>query len=413
MKNIHAKIGAPIALPGTEGPAKPQSPLRLVPLDGLRGLAALIVFAHHALALFYGPLAGINDNHWPVRPAIARIALQRAPLAWMFNGTFAVSFFFVLSGFVLTLAVGSTPTPARVARLMAYRLLRLFPLVLVATLMSYALFGLGVSGLNALRCLSGNDSTAYISPVLLGHHSFFQAIKQVTYEIWRGPRAEVLFDPPLWSIGVELQGSLLVYMLAALFGEASRRHAKYWVGVPVGLSLMGPSALCFLAGMYIAERSKDDGVILPVSRTSLLVLLAGALVWASVHPWDRHLWLPLPFNPPELLDAAVSAGCAVVLIAAALQLARFRQTLTTRPIKFLGHVSYGLYVVHVPLLYVASGPLLKSLRGALGYNAAVAVTASVVLACSLVLGRILVDYVDTPLSRRSKTWVSGWLEKRA
>jgi peptidoglycan/LPS O-acetylase OafA/YrhL len=387
--------------------------LRLSSLDGLRGIAALIVFAHHAMALLYGPLAGISEYAWPARPRLVRTALHTLPVGWMFNGTFAVAFFFVLSGFVLTLAVGQRAEPARVARLMAYRFLRLLPLVIVATLLGYALYDAAVSGLDALRFSAGNDSRAYIAPELLQNHSFAQAIKQFAYTIWRGTRSEVLFDPPLWSIGIELQGSLLIYLLAGAFGQTRQRAAKYIVGIPVGLCLVGPHALSFLAGMYIAERFAKGQPIVRVPDTALRAFVLLATVWASVHPWDRALWLPLPFNIPELLDTSVSALCAVVLIAAGLQLVGLRRLLQSPPIKFLGHASYGLYVVHVPFLYAITGPLFRLLHSRVSYNLAAGATISLVLGLSLAVGAFLVTHVDTPLSRKSKRWVTQWLDGQA
>lgn len=386
-----------------------RAPVRLVPLDGLRGIAALIVFAHHALALLYGPLAGVAEYHWPAYPRLAHSALQHVPVGWMFNGAFAVSFFFVLSGFVLTLAVGAKAETPRIARLMAYRLLRLSPLVVVATLLGFAVYSPCIRSLDMLRCISGNDSHAYISGDLLANHSFLAAFRQMAYGIWRGARPDTLFDPPLWSIGEELKGSLLVYTLLGLFGTKVRSDAKYWVGVPIGLCLMGPSSLCFLAGMYAAEASRDRGTILDISERRLMLALGLVLVWASVHPWDRHLWLPLPFNPPEIVGTLISAAGSVVLVAAGLQLTRLRNSLESGPVRFLGHASYGLYVVHVPILYVLTGPLFRLLHRHMPFHLATLGAAAVCLALSLGLGALLVDYVDIPLSQRSKSWVSRWV----
>jgi peptidoglycan/LPS O-acetylase OafA/YrhL len=384
---------------------------RLQALDGLRGLAAVVVFAHHALVLLYGPLAGVNEHHWPVRPQLVLQALQRTPVAWVFNGTFAVSFFFVLSGFVLTRAMGPAPGPARVARLTTARFLRLLPLVVLGTLFGYVAFGPAVRHLDQLLNLTGNDSHAYIHPSLLANHGIFTAVKQCLFVIWRGTGAEYLLDPPLWSIGIELKGSLLVYLLAGAFSETPNRSAKYWVGVPLGICFMGAATLSFLAGMYVAERSRErNDQILDVSRPVLVGLAALAFVWASVHPWNRHLWLPLPFNPPEMVDTAISTACSIFLMAAGLQLAAFRAVLLSRAVQFLGHASYGLYVTHVPLLYLGAAPILAWTKTWMNADGAAVLTSGVILAVSLSFGSLLISYVDGPVARLSKNWVTKWLE---
>lgn len=58
-------------------------------LDGLRGLAALMVFFSHAMGLLY--------------PTPLITYLQSSPFRILWDGAAAVDFFFVLSGFVLTL----------------------------------------------------------------------------------------------------------------------------------------------------------------------------------------------------------------------------------------------------------------------------------------------------------------------
>lgn len=384
---------------------------RLEALDGLRGLAAVVVFAHHALVLLYGPLAGVNMRNWPARPQIVFEAMQHTPVAWLFNGTFAVSFFFVLSGFVLTRAMGTAPKAARVARLVTTRFLRLSPLVVLGTALSFAAFGISVRHLDMLLPLTGNDSTSHIHPALLAQHGIAVALKQALFGIWRGAEAGDLFDPPLWSIGYELKGSLLIYLLGGAFAQTPRRNAKYYVGVPLGIIFMGPATLSFLAGMYIAERSREhDDNILPVGRNTLIALVALALSWASVHPWNRHLWLPLPFNPPELVDTAISTACSVFLMAAGLQWPSMRRVLQTRLVQFLGHASYGLYIIHVPLLYVLCGPLLTPCRAYMGMHAAALTTSSIVLGLALYVGGLLIRYVDTPIAQWSKNKVAAWLD---
>lgn len=68
---------------------------KLVELEALRGIAAMIVFFHHFLLLIAPRLHGRN---FPDDP----IALVRTPLFALVNGSAAVAVFFVLSGFVLT-----------------------------------------------------------------------------------------------------------------------------------------------------------------------------------------------------------------------------------------------------------------------------------------------------------------------
>ena len=68
---------------------------KLMELEALRGVAAVIVLFHHFLLVVAPRLHGRNfpDD---------LIALVRTPLFALVNGSAAVAIFFVLSGFVLT-----------------------------------------------------------------------------------------------------------------------------------------------------------------------------------------------------------------------------------------------------------------------------------------------------------------------
>src|SRR6476646_6648538 len=69
--------------------------MRRTALDGLRGLAALVVVFHHVLLTWPGWANAYLGSHGN--------ALAYSPLHVVLDGTFAVYVFFVLSGYVLTL----------------------------------------------------------------------------------------------------------------------------------------------------------------------------------------------------------------------------------------------------------------------------------------------------------------------
>src|SRR5205814_1190229 len=72
-------------------------------LDGLRGLAALVVVVHHCLLTSPTLARAYLPGHRALGPGAA--ALTYSPLHLFWAGSEAVIVFFVLSGFVLTLAV--------------------------------------------------------------------------------------------------------------------------------------------------------------------------------------------------------------------------------------------------------------------------------------------------------------------
>jgi peptidoglycan/LPS O-acetylase OafA/YrhL len=76
---------------------------RLVSLDGLRGVAALIVVCFHFASAFLPDLVP-NQTATPYR-------IADTPIGILLNGPFSVSVFFVLSGFVVSNAAAKRRSP--------------------------------------------------------------------------------------------------------------------------------------------------------------------------------------------------------------------------------------------------------------------------------------------------------------
>lgn len=109
---------------------------RVIELEAIRGWAALLVLVHHSLLAFAPTLHGLVDpgGH----------SLFGTPLFALINGSTAVIVFFVLSGYVLTLAVRRAGTPTRITAVVLRRWPRLAGPVLVTNV---AAAGLLLAGL--------------------------------------------------------------------------------------------------------------------------------------------------------------------------------------------------------------------------------------------------------------------------
>ena len=134
-------------------PRKSAGPPRYGELDGLRGIAALVVVLHHALLTFPGAWAVYTWSAERPRDGIFP-ALMQTPLYTIFNGSGAVIVFFVLSGVVLSLTYDEVDKwsywPYLVKRLC--RIWLPFAVVLTGSLLLYlALGGRQVSGLSGFR----------------------------------------------------------------------------------------------------------------------------------------------------------------------------------------------------------------------------------------------------------------------
>lgn len=313
---------APVA--GRSGVRAP----RLDSLTGLRFLAAAMVLVHH--------FANFVDV-----PA----------LAWFRFGATGVTFFFILSGFVLTWSF----TPAdTLPRFYWRRAARIWPMHLVATVLAVPVF-------YSLREISIDWPVVVASALLL--HAWWPV--STTY--FGG-------NPAAWSLSCEVFFYALHPLVVRPLLQLSARAAMH---LAIATAL-GFGAFAFWArGALPAETSAWLLYVSPPYRVGqflLGVLLAVALRQGGRVPIGRGaalgalaLWLvalyilPLVASiPAELSRLLVGSNDAVLpllyggVIAASAQadLDRKPSLLTQRPMMALGEWSYALYLTHATLIYL-------------------------------------------------------------
>ncbi len=171
---------------------------KLIELEALRGVAAVIVLFHHFLLVVAPRLHGRN---FPDDP----IALVRTPLFALVNGSAAVAIFFVLSGFVLTFHAMENRDWSQLLAGAAKRWPRLVPLVAIVNVLSAIFLMLGLYhdhswfGAGVFK-----PGTSVIGSALIeGVFSTFFA-------------GSTNFNAALWTMHYELFGSFAAYATGLL-----------------------------------------------------------------------------------------------------------------------------------------------------------------------------------------------------
>ena len=312
--------------------ARPNLP-RLDSLTGLRFFAAYLVFLHHFTN--FAPLPLFSDVQLPVVGT------------WSGFGTTGVSFFFVLSGFVLSWSFVPDDTAPR---FYLRRFARVWPLHFVTTVMAVPVF-------YYWRDVPMEWTGTLLSVFLL--HAWV-------------PSAAIYFagNPASWSLSCEMffygihpllvrrtllaglgvMAGATVVVLVALFVAADRVLAL-WPSYVGWLVYVSPIFRVgeFLVGMALAAMIRR-GVRFPVGLPVALVVLFGwfALFYSGgPHlPERAQVWLT------NLSYPAIAVVYALVIGAAAqLDIDRRRSPLRWRPVVLLGQWSYALYLVHATIIY--------------------------------------------------------------
>jgi len=357
-------------------------------VDGVRGLGALVVVFHHFSWAFLPAMVGGDF-------ALAHLRVEKlvydSPLYLMIAGGFAVCMFFVLSGFALSYKFFQTQRHEEVTSGAVRRYFRLAPVVVTAVMLSCGLLALGLYFNNQAYVASASP---WLKASWQGSASFIDALKFGLYGVFFGNShgAEVSrYDNVLWTMQVEFFGSFMVFAFLAIFGRQPRR----WIAYIVALFLLrntyylGFAFGVALCDWYVMMQQRER---LPESKILGYPLLIGGLATGCLALAQPRIWL---------LGAA-GALAGVVLLPSAQRL------LGRRPVRYLGRVSFSLYVVHLLILASLGCWLFVHLQRHLTYGVAVAATGLVCLPLIFLAAEGLTRWVDAPAIKYSGVLYRRW-----
>lgn len=315
-----------------------MSSKRLDTLEGLRGLAAIVVMFRHCVLGFLPQLSGIFPN-FPRSEA-----LTGKPFFFALNGTGAVAFFFVLSGFVLSRSAFQTDSPVPILRGILKRWPRLALPATIATLFSWLLFRFDLYHYEQAGAISGSTWLKHFAysanPPVNG--TFSDAIGQGA--IFTFVRGDATYDTSLWTMKYEFFGSFAVFGLVfALL--AFRRHGRSYSVVPlviVGImsGFVANWFALFILGVALAWFLPPRLQVGSAGRCALAVLGLYFLGYFDA------VGVFAPLSP--LSTVYVNGIGSVLLIAVTydLELSGWKAAVA----RFLGGLSFPIYLLHVPVL---------------------------------------------------------------
>jgi peptidoglycan/LPS O-acetylase OafA/YrhL len=382
---------------------------RLGWLDGLRGLAAMQVVLLHYVYAFLPAIDMVyplpNQDFW-------WRGLCTAPFVFLYDGHSAVYLFFVMSGVALTHAFSARPF-AFLPTVMR-RVIRLGLPMAAATIFAAALYSLLPDAHVAMAAQTGSPWLRGIGP---GEISLASIAHQIAFEgllagfngwsLLPGWVTSTLnlaqtthgFDTPLWTLHIEFCGSLLVMLLVAVRASASRgayRAICFILGFAFVLSPM----VLFIIGHLVANhlrltRSRKGQTALGAVFLGAGILLCSMRITVPV----SMLWKVLP--PPPLGiqgdDATLQKMIGAVLVFGGIAfLPVLRRGLERPAMRWLGKISFSLYLSHFPLLFTCVAACFAVLDGTLPYGATVAIAGVAGITASLTLAVAFERWIDHP-----------------
>ena len=311
-------------------------------LDGLRGVAALMVVIYHIFEGYAFAGGGIIES--------------------LNHGYLAVDFFFILSGFVVGYAYDDRLGKSMKTKdFLKRRLIRLHPMVIMGAVLGAATF-----------CIQGStqwDGTEIsISLVMLSMLCamlFILAIPGGCYEI-RGNGEMFPLNGPSWSLFFEYIGNILYALfvrrlstkqLTAIVVSLGIGYTAFAVFDSSGYSNMGVGwtldSINFLGGMLRMLFPFSMGLLL--SRNFKPFKVKGSFWLASS---ILIIIFAIPYIPSDgniCYNGILEAVCVTLIFPILVRLGASGSTAdhkSTAICNFLGRISYPLYMIHYPIMYL-------------------------------------------------------------
>jgi peptidoglycan/LPS O-acetylase OafA/YrhL len=320
----------------SKNPAYLESKSHYEILDGLRGVASILVVIFHVFETYSGDRFHQFINH----------------------GYLAVDFFFVLSGFVVSYAYDDRWSKMTQWDFYKRRLIRLQPMIIIGTLIGAALFYFQACPVFPL--ISGTPVWQMLLVMLVG---FTMLPLPISMDI-RGWQEMHPLNGPAWSLFFE-------YIANILYAVIVRKFSKKLLSIFVFLSacylvqylIMGPQGdviggwaldktqlhvgfarllYPFFAGVLLCRMGKLIHIknAFTVCSVLLLVVFFIPRIGGTEHLWMNGLYESFSIIIVFPLIVAIGAGGAMTTKYA------------NKICSFLGAISYPLYITHYPLIYL-------------------------------------------------------------
>ncbi len=363
---------------------------KLLFLEGIRGIAALVVVFAHFAQVFY-PQVFKND------PAISHFSYESiiatTPINLLVNGNFAVCVFFVLSGYVLSFKFFSTKDPTVLSKAATKRYLRLGIPVLSVHLLAFALLALDAYSYSQLQKLTlATIPDFYSEPI-----SIFKTFYQGAIESFFNFKTYTL-NPVVWTMQYELYGSYIVFALLALFGRSTFRYIIYIV---TSLIFIKTYYLAFILGVFLCDayvqkwhEIKRRFYVVGIVILGIGLLLGSFPYYLVDNSFYKHLMIfgkQFSFSDYFIFYHVVGA---FMLIVGTLLVRSLQDFFSSKIMLYLGKISFAVYLIHFLLINSLGARSFLSLSSYMEYHYAFWTTFIITMASILGLSHLIQKFID-------------------
>ena len=340
-------------------------------------------------------------------------------IVWGALGTTSLSWFFMVSGFVLSYVYPSLQGWAATKKFYKFRIIRIYPAYAFAIFISSTFVWLSYLSVGEVFFIEAHrpfqitydlpevKDTSFFLIATIRHYVFTQSISSVE-------TLKLLFNGPLWSLVLEAYFYLcfpLFLILLRNVNSYKRVFAVFIAGYAIQFGLIAyflPEAeyydlatlnvpvytnpiirfVEFVFGMLIYKIFVLNGIDKGKGKINLLPLLVSILVYLAV------IWFGENYVPYQYSSFFVAIPAVAALVYCMLNLQWYPTGATLQFCELLGGLSYVIYCLHWP--YMEMAQYFNLLPESWPYQLHLAVLVSILIGLSY----LVYHFLEFPLRRK-------------
>ena len=316
---------------------------RILWIDGLRGFACLMIFLHHFMigffpSSFYGISVVSHGNYgWDT-------CLAQQPISGIINGNYWVCVFCLLSGLAQSYKIFCLENVHTVAHDM---IKRYFRLSLPVFFVSFVVYFLMRGNLFFNTKISDIVGSPWLASFYLDTIPFKSVFETSFVSVWMS--GDLIFSNAFWMLNILFLGSYLTYILALIAKGKKLRIVILLSLVALLFYQRNNYYICFVGGVIIAyflvygNNDYKYKTIFGVISLIIGMFLGGypsGVVPTNVYRYLQHFSFDI-----------IHVFGAIMFVFGICNLSFITKFLEKKSILWLGKISFGVFLVHIPIIF--------------------------------------------------------------
>lgn len=360
-----------------------QNNKRIDWLDGTKGILCILIFIHHFLLIFFPAIhfgASVPSYLYGVDTY-----LSQSPLSVIFNGNYMVALFCVISAVVISRNVMCIEDKSKLADTVAKRYFRLMLPLLGVGFVTYLFSQLGFfSNVEVGALLKSPWAVAYYNdPISFGEFISSSFIRTWFY-------GDSTLATSFWMLSKLFIGTFVCILMSLITWKYPKNAFVFYVFLILVYIDRSNLIFAFVLGTLIAWISVYSTKLFN-RYAGIFALLLGVLLGgypSGVEPTNFYKYISfLSYIDLHIIGAALTIyglfSCQVL-----------QKLLSTKIFRWLGQISYSVYLIHILVLFSLSTAVYKLLINYMGYYLSVGISFVVSLAMIVCLSSLYQKYVE-------------------